>query len=230
VAICVFPFITKTRKNTLTQWWSGHILAAFNITLKTRGQIPGQQQQHVMFVANHISWVDIFAINSVLPVRFIAKSEIRHWPVIGFLATRANTLFIQREKRHHANRMNQQISHSLQLGDNLCLFPEGTTTNGHQVHPFKPSLFQAAIDAKTIVWPIAIRYLNTADGKTDMRMAYADDTSLLDSLKAILTIPQPNVEIFFLPPIGTSSITNRQMLANASREEMIKVLENGEQS
>lgn len=224
VVLFSFSWISTLRKRQLIQWWSQHITRAFNLDIQVHGMIPGNKQQHVLFVANHVSWVDIFAINSIIPLRFIAKSEIKSWPIIGYLATKANTLFIQREKKQQANLMNLSIAQSLSQGDNLCLFPEGTTTHGDNVYPFKASLFQAAIDANTVVWPIAIRYIDH-HGKIDSEMAYADEISLLASFNKVISQPKPRVILHFLTPISANKVSDRQMLSFAAREAIVECLE-----
>lgn len=156
-----------------------------------------------MFIANHISWLDIHALNSIQPLRFVAKSDIGDWPVFGYLVRKANTLFIEREKRQHAARIVDVITKSLQAGDNICLFPEGTTTDGTEIKPFKSSLIQAAISAGAAIYPVAIRY-PCNDNSTNTEMAYAGDTTLLESMKLILRQKQPVVELHFLPPIPTA--------------------------
>lgn len=153
-----------------------------------------------MFVANHISWSDIHAINSIVVPRFIAKSEIKNWPVFGYLVSRVNTLFIDRSKKKDAKRTIDIAVQSLQAGDNLCLFPEGTTTDGTTVQPFKSSLIQAAIEAKATIWPIAIRYPHP-NGGANIDVAYAGETTLIESMQKILAQKQPTIELHFLSPI-----------------------------
>lgn len=154
-----------------------------------------------MFVANHITWSDIHALNGLVSLRFIAKSEIKNWPVFGYLVSRANTLFIDRNKRQDAKRTIEIAQKSLQAGDNLCFFPEGTTTDGTEIRPFKSSLIQAAILADATVWPVAIRYPNT-DGSINTKIAYAGETTLIESMQQVLSQKQPIVELHFLAPIS----------------------------
>ncbi|MDP3087093.1 MAG: lysophospholipid acyltransferase family protein [Methylotenera sp.] len=160
-----------------------------------------------MMIANHISWLDIYAINSILPIRFVAKSDIRSWPVIGYLASKANVLFIERGKKHQAARIMDIVALSLKAGDNLCLFPEGTTTDGTAIMPFKGSLIQSAIESQSTIWPVAIRYPRH-DGSTNTDLAYAGETTLLQSMKQVLLHKRPVVELHFLTPIYTKELYN----------------------
>lgn len=183
------------------------MLAAFNMRVICFGDIPENNVSLVnnMFVANHISWTDIHAINSLISLRFIAKSDIKNWPVFGYLASKANVLFIDRSKRQEAGHVNTIASQSLQAGDNLCLFPEGTTTDGTEIKAFKSSLFEAALQANATIRPIAIRYLHP-DGRINTEVAYAGDTSLLESVQQVLSQKNPVVELHFLAPLPVSEL------------------------
>lgn len=207
-AASVFPLSSKLFKLRLIKWWCKRLLDILNVSVTAHGHVPPSYQSanNIMFIANHISWVDIHALNSIIPVRFIAKSDIRSWPVFGYLASKANVLFIHRGKRHDAARIVDITARSLQAGDNLCLFPEGTTTDGTEVKTFKGSLIQAAIHADAIVWPIAIRYARK-DGSINTEIAYAGDTTLVESIQQVLLQKNPTVELHFLAPITTSELS-----------------------
>ncbi len=167
-----------------------------------------------MFVANHISWSDIHALNSLIPLRFIAKSDIKSWPVFGYLVTKANTLFIDRNKRQDAGRIVEITAESLMAGDNLCFFPEGTTTEGALVLPFKGSVLQAAISANSHVWPVAIRYVNETGG-INTEIAYAGETTLIESMQKVLKQKNPVIELHFLEPINSVGQNRRDLTQRA---------------
>lgn len=210
IATIVLPIATESYRARLIQWWCKNLLAAFNLQVSSHGHIPAENTPltATMFVANHISWSDIHAINSIITLRFIAKSEIRNWPVFGYLVSRANTLFIDRSKKRDAKRTIDVAVQSLQAGDNLCLFPEGTTSDGTVLHPFKSSLIQAAIEAKASIWPVAIRYPHP-DGGVNIDVAYAGETTLMQSMHKILSQQQPVVELHFLEPITAEDVARR---------------------
>lgn len=203
----IFPLASAAFKRKLMRWWCKHLLAIFNVQVHTFGHVPQKNQiiAGTMFVANHISWLDIHALNSVVPLRFIAKSEIKNWPVFGYLARKAEVLFIDRGKRQEAARIVHKTANSLMAGDNLCLFPEGTTTDGTQVMPFKSSIIQAAMHAKATIYPVAIRY-PTAQGGVNTAMAYAGDTTMKESMQQILLQKNPVVELHFLAPIVSAAL------------------------
>lgn len=224
IAAIVLPMLNKLHKLAIIKWWCGGLLRAFHIKVSTFGTLPPANTQGVMFVANHVSWSDIHALNSLIPLRFIAKSDIKSWPIFGYLVTQANTLFIDRNKRQEAGRIVQITAESLIAGDNLCFFPEGTTsdgsgsdgsgTEGRHVLPFKSSVLQAAIDANTRIWPVALQYVN-ADGSINTEMAYAGDTSLIDSMSQIINQKNALVELHFLAPIQAADYDRRGLTAAA---------------
>jgi 1-acyl-sn-glycerol-3-phosphate acyltransferase len=214
IATFVLPVINKNRKHSLVKWWCGGLMRAFNIKIVTYGELPATDIEGMMFVANHISWSDIHALNSLIPLRFIAKSDIKSWPIFGYLVAKTNTLFIDRGKRQEAGRIVEVTAKSLIAGDNLCFFPEGTTTEGSQILPFKGSVLQAAIDANAVVWPVAIRYTNK-DGSINKEMAYAGETTLVKSIQNVLKQKNPIIELHFLEPINTEGQNRRDLTKTA---------------
>lgn len=176
----------------------------------------------MLFVANHVSWADIHALNSLIPVRFVAKLEIKDWPIFGYLVKKSGTIFINRTRQRDAARVLKVVTQAIKLGDNLCVFPEGTTTDGQQVLPFKSSLIQSAIDAQATVIPFAIHY-PLPDGKPNLDAAYAGDTSMIASMQAFLSMQTPRVHLHFCAPIAADRF-DRQALATYTRTEIIAAL------
>ena len=210
VAAIILPLVSTRRRDFIISAWSRGLLTALDIRLVTHGTLPDVKLSSTMFVANHISWIDIFALNSVHALRFVAKSEIRGWPIFGWLCEKGNTLFIERTKRQDARRMVKLTAYSLRTGDCLCFFPEGATSDGNELKVFKGSLMQAAIDTESLVWPVAIRYPKP-DGSTNTEMAYFDDMNLLQSLKQVLAQRSPAVGLHFLPTIATNGYDRRSL-------------------
>lgn len=242
LAALVLPFISKSVNLQLIKWWCGGLLRAFNIKVSMHGEVPAADTNSVMFVANHISWSDIHALNSIIPLRFIAKSDIKSWPVFGYLVRKSNTIFVERGKRQEAGRIVELTKDSLLAGDNVCFFPEGTTTDGtgagghgiqgHDVNrmslqgspvlPFKSSVLQAAIDANGTIWPVAIHYSH-ADGGINTQMAYAGETTLIESMQNVLRQKNPAVALHFLTPIQTKD-QNRRDITQAAYDAIVTKL------
>lgn len=201
-------------RSDIIRRWSRQLLAVLDIRLIVHGNPPDCSAAGAVFVANHVSWLDIQAIHSVHAVRFIAKHEIGDWPVFGRLAACAGTVFIERTRRHEARRTVAMLTERLRAGDCICFFPEGTTSDGSTVRPFKSSLLQAAIDARAPVRPVAISYTN-ADGSINRQMAYFDEMSLWESLKRVLAQSAPTVTLHFLPAIDTDGLERQEVSAQA---------------
>jgi 1-acyl-sn-glycerol-3-phosphate acyltransferase len=211
VAATIFPLVTAERKRQIIGYWSALLLRILNIQLKLSGTRPCSNGRANMVVANHVSWLDIFAINSVCPMRFIAKSEIRSWPVVGWLCAQAGTLFMVRGKARELRRVNEIISQRLVSGDLIAVFPEGMTTFGDTLGRFHASLLQPAISVRARFWPIAIRFYKP-DGGNNREAAYVGDTSLLESVWSIVGEKVIYAELIFCEAIDSVE-TTRQALA-----------------
>lgn len=213
LAAVLFPLVNTERRQQVIMTWSAGVMRLLHVKLKISGQVPGKDVTSVMFVANHISWLDIWAINSIQPVRFVAKSDVRNWPVIGWLSRKTGVIFIQRERRRDTARVSSLGAQVLLAGECLCVFPEGTTTEGGYMLPFRSSLLQAAIDAEATIWPVALRY-PMEDGSANTAVAYAGETTLWESICAIVAQPSIPAELIFLPPI--SARQDRRAIAQAA--------------
>lgn len=169
-------------------------------------------------VANHVSWIDIFALNASKRVCFVSKSEVADWPGIGWLARATGTLFIRRQPRDAA-RQAEQLAERLRIGHRLVFFPEGTSTDGRRVLPFKATLFaafQAADLARLRVQPVTLRYV-APPGERDDFYGWWGDRSFADSLLAVLAAKrQGRVEVIYHAPIRASSMPDRKALALAA--------------
>jgi len=175
-----------------------------------------------MIVANHVSWLDIFALNAVSPVRFVAKSEIRRWPAIGWLSARTGTLFIERGRRRDTARVSGLVTEAMRSGDVVAVFPEGTTTDGSQVLRFHSSLLQPALAAEAGVQPVALRF-ERSDGSLCVEAAYDGDKSLWHTLLQIVAQREIIARLHFLPPLETGA-ADRRALANAAQSAIISSL------
>lgn len=210
----VLPRQNPERRDRIIRRWSSGLLDLLEIRVIVEGEKPGAKLRNTLFVANHVSWVDIHALNSVCTTRFIAKSEIRQWPLFGFLAERANTLFIERGKRHEAGRVVDNVKSALRAGDCICFFPEGTTTDGSTVGPFKSSLLQAAIEANAIVQPLSIHYPHE-NGDINREMAYWGEMNLLASMRQVIRQRRPEVILRFARPLAAGGQERRQLTEDA---------------
>lgn len=223
IAGLFLPIATKSLRNVLISWWCKKLIGAFNIKVIVTGDVPPGNLTHAMIIANHVSWADIHVLNSIIPLRYIAKADIKNWPVFGFFAKQVNTLFIDRAKKQEAMRIVDITTECLLAGDRLCLFPEGTTTDGTSVLPFKSSLIEAAIRAEVPIYPVAIHYA-MPDGSANTAIAYAGDTTLKESMQNTLAIQKPVVNVHFLAPIMTKN-QDRRALALLTHDLIAKQLQ-----
>ncbi len=202
--------------------WSRKLLEILDVELSVTGDPPEVEPRTGMVVANHVSWLDIFVISAVSPCRFVAKAEIRRWPVIGYLSEWAGTVFVERSRRHDTARVNGEIRRLLAAGERLAVFPEGTTTDGTELKIFHPSLLQPAVEAAAPVHPTALRY-REASGALSRAAPYSGDLSFLGSLRRILREPSIRAEIVFCAPIDSRGFT-RHELARASEQAIAAAL------
>ena len=208
-----FPGLSESGRNVLKRLWSRKLLSILSISVRKQGA-PRTLPERCMLVLNHISWLDIFVIDASYPATFIAKSEIRGWPFVGWLCTGVGTLYIERGKRAEALRARQAIVEEIERGVLIALCPEGTTTLGRSLERFHPALFQPALDAAAALQPLALRYLDAADLHTDAA-AYAGETSLMGSVWAIASTRHMVVELNLLEPISARHQTRRSLAEKA---------------
>lgn len=155
----------------------------------------------VLFVSNHISWSDIPILGSLAPIRFLSKAEVGQWPVIGWLARQAGTLFIRRGGGQ-ARRVRDQIIENLQAGENVLVYPEGTTSAGLTVLPFHGLLLKAAPESKTPVQPVTIAYRR--DGRPDHLAPFIGEDEFHRHLLRMLRQPPARVDVVFHAPVHPS--------------------------
>jgi len=210
IVALLFPFYGRARRRLAQARWSARVLSAVNVEPRMHGAPPEVKDRAAVLVANHISWLDIPLVHSVWQVRFIAKSEVRRWPLIGWLSARTGTLFIQRGKGRHAVRINQAIHAAFLAGDAIGVFPEGMTSEGTGLQPFHASLLQSAVDEHALVFPVALRYLDE-EGRVNVNASYVGDTSLIESMATILRERKIVAELIFLPAIDAEGRSRRDL-------------------
>jgi 1-acyl-sn-glycerol-3-phosphate acyltransferase len=210
----VFPRASAERRRELVGWWSAKLLRIVGVVTEVHGAPPEQASRGAMIAANHVSWIDIFAVSSVRSTRFIAKSEIRDWPLAGWVVERAGTIFIRRERRRDTARINEVVHAALAEGDRVGLFPEGTTTDGDTLLKFHSSLFEPAVANAAPVYPCAVRYEH-ADGSLCRAMAYVGELSFMQSRGLVIRQKGVRARLAFSAPIETAGRGRREVAAAA---------------
>lgn len=165
-------------------------------------------------VANHTSWLDILALNACAPVQFVSKAEVAGWPGIGALAKLAGTMFIRRDARDALSQQ-RMIEERIRAGQRLVFFPEGTSSDGRRVLPFKSTLFQAffADGLAEVIWlqPVTLIYRASQDGF----YGWWGDMALGPHLARVLATPGGEVEVIFHPPLRVRDYLSRKQLSAA---------------
>jgi 1-acyl-sn-glycerol-3-phosphate acyltransferase len=221
VLICafIFPFLGPAQRLQRVGRWSAQMLRALGIDLRSSGT---PHAGATLVVANHVSWLDILAINAVQPARFVSKSDVRAWPVLGWLIACGGTLFIERERKRDALRVVHQVAQALRSGATVAVFPEGTTSDGTSLLPFHANLLQAAISTQTPVQPVALRFADAAQAFSPAA-AYVGDTSLVQSLWWVVMGQGLQANVSWLAP-ETSAECERRVLSERLRTQIAQAL------
>lgn len=207
----VYPRTTSATHRRIMRWWSGKLVRILNVTPVVEGPPPDAAQPAAMIAANHVSWLDIFVLASVHPARFIAKSEIRDWPFVGWIVEKAGTLFIRRGGgRRDLAHITERAHAALAEGDCVGLFPEGTTTEGDKLLKFHGALFEPATANGARVHPVAIRYEHE-DGTLCRAASFAGEISFMQSFGLIARQRRIVARVSFSEPIDTVGIGRRDV-------------------
>ncbi len=215
---------------TLPIFWHKMICRAFKLDIEVEGQ-PSKEQQTI-YVSNHVSYLDIPVIGSILPASFVAKEEVATWPVFGLLAKLQQCVFINRA-RHRIGEGQSNMQQRLNSGNSIVLFPEGTSTNGTNVLPFKSSLFSVATDPeltkKPLIQPFTIELLETNGQKIkiekdhDLYAWYADMT-LAPHFWDFAKSNGAKVKLHFHAPLRVKDDDNRKNLAKTCHDKVAGVI------
>ncbi len=204
-------------RQRLTRWFLARLAGALPFRLQVQGELP---RQPMLWVSNHVSWTDIPLLGMLTPLSFLSKAEVRTWPVAGWLAHKAGTLFIRRGSGD-SGLVGQQLNRHLQRGRHLLIFPEGTTTDGLGLRTFHGRLLSSAIDSGVPVQPVAIRYLR--DGLPCSVAPFVGDDDMLSHLLRLLASDLGEVQIQLLAPIGSREL-NRNALARQAQQAIGQAL------
>jgi len=202
----------------MTRWWSGRIVRIFGFRIRRIGTpLPGA----VMFVANHVSWMDIELMHSQRIMAFVAKAEIARWPLIGWLATRAGTIYHQRGSAHSLGAVMERVVQRLNEGMAVGIFPEGGTGPGDRVKTFHARIFQVATDANVPIQPVALCY--GENGRMNLGVPFGPKESFFANFLRLLGGPSFEATVNFLEPVALSGDGRRQT-AEAARARIAQAL------
>ncbi|ERI51933.1 glycerol acyltransferase [Pseudomonas sp. EGD-AK9] len=196
-------------RQRLTRWFLARLSGALPFRVRIEGELPTQP---MLWVANHVSWTDIPLLGALQPISFLSKAEVRTWPLAGWLAHKAGTLFIRRGSGD-SNLVGQQLGRHLQRGRHLLIFPEGTTTDGLGLRTFHGRLLASAIDSGVPLQPVAIRYLR--GGQPCPVAPFVGDDDMLSHLLRLLRSQAGEVQIQLLAPIASNSASRNELARQA---------------
>ncbi|NPC58922.1 lysophospholipid acyltransferase family protein [Caenimonas soli] len=208
----LFPKMSQPGREARVQSWSLRMLALLGVNLELRGRPPAAGP--VLLVANHISWLDILVMNAARYCRFVSKSDVKRWPLIGTLATGGGTIYIERESRRDALRVVHHVAESLQRGEVVAVFPEGTTSDGVALLPFHANLIQAGISAGVPVQPVALSFVDSQTRAPSLTPCYIGDDTLVGSLWRTVTGPPVTAVVHYGEPQHASGRDRRAWAAD----------------
>ena len=229
ILFSAYGLLSKAGQSSTKRAWSRVLLWACGLRVRVHSDAHVDLNRPALIVLNHVSWLDIFVVNAVLPATFVAKSEIRRWPLVGWLVSGTGTIFVERGSRHAVRHTNREILRRLALGEHVAFFPEGTTTDGATVLPFHASLFAVALpDGNHLkhslaIIPAALRY--TQQGQFCAIPAYTGNQTLLSSILMILSSRGLEAHLHWLDPLpAPAQGTTRHDLAQQAEAAIRQAL------
>jgi 1-acyl-sn-glycerol-3-phosphate acyltransferase len=220
IAALFVPRLSDAARDRARRAWSSQPLRVLRVETRLQGDLdaPGR----TLLVGNHVSWLDIVVLHSLRPARFVAKAELAAWPIVGRLMRSEGTLFIDRRRRQDVRRVGLQVGRALESGHTVVVFPEGTTTDGRQVLPFRSALLQPASDVGAILLPIALCYRGPG-GLHSTRAPFIGDDAFVSSLWRICGARSLRVDVKVANRIEAGG-RRRDDLAREAREAIRQML------
>lgn len=209
----------ESLRDRIVRLWQGGLMRVFGLRMRRVGApLPGA----VLFVANHVSWMDISALHSQRMMGFVAKREIDGWPVVGRMARRGETIFHQRGSQESLGDVLDAMAGRLREGRAVGVFPEGRTRDGVEVGPFHARIFTAAVEAGVPVQPVALRY-GGAEGQR--AVAFRARENFAQNFLRLLGEPPRVLDVMFLEPVDPGAVDGRGAIARVSRERIVAALQ-----
>ncbi|HPF72426.1 MAG: lysophospholipid acyltransferase family protein [Lysobacteraceae bacterium] len=199
--------------------WSRGLVGIFGMHIRTVGRpAPGG----TLFVANHVSWIDIEVLHATRMMGFVAKSEISRWPLVGWLARRGGTIYHQRGSNESLSGVLHQMVQRLRDGLGVGVFPEGGTSDGHRIRTFHARIFQAAVVAPSPVQPVALKF--GIDASQQAWVAFGPRENFLENFLRLLGGPSMRVEVHYLETLPAGFDDGRRAMAETCRQRIIDAL------
>ncbi len=218
----IYAWVSPPVRSRMNRAWSRILMKICGIRVRVTGE--PRLRGAVLWVANHVSWIDIYVLAGVRGILFIAKSEIRKWPVLGWLVARVGTVFLQRGQRNSLKQVAEQMAERFGRVEALGLFAEGTTSTGMDVLPFHTSLFDPAMRAAADIQPVALCF--KYQGRRSDFAAFVGEETLLRNLWTLMKAKGVEVEAVFLPVLTASEYQSwhRGEVAQYVRDAIVQVV------
>jgi 1-acyl-sn-glycerol-3-phosphate acyltransferase len=208
-----FPAMTAAQQQQEIQRWARRVLAILEVEIACNP--PPASGSTALVVCNHMSWLDVLVLQSLLPAVFVAKSEVQAWPVVGTLAQACATIFVQRASARSARAMVDSAVAALSSGHSVVAFPEGTSSDGTQVLGFHANIFECAIQADAAVLPVTLQYLDRSSGGPATAAHFIGDTTLLASLREVMASGTIQARVHLGAPIQADGHTRKTLSLQA---------------
>lgn len=204
--------LPSPRQQQIITRWMRRLSLILGLQIEVKGELP---KPPVLVVANHISWLDIPVLMSLLPVTMISMAEVKQWPVVGVLAMRSGTLFIQRGAVNAARQAAEQMTWRLVRGSSVAVFPEGMSTSGETVQRFHARLFSAAVYTSVKVQPVALQYPHP--NGVNPCVSLVNNPNLVHHTLRVMAHPHTQVKVTLAKPIVTAQQDRRTVAELAYR-------------
>jgi 1-acyl-sn-glycerol-3-phosphate acyltransferase len=227
ILLVLFPRWDYSRQRLMIKRWSGWLLTSVGVIpqeirladAQTLSTVSGP----VLLAANHVSWLDIFVINAIQPAHFVAKSDIRSWPLVGLLCDRSGTIFVERTRRTAVREVLQVMADRLTQQGIVAVFPEGTTGDMYSLKPFHSNFLQAAVTSQASIIPLGIAYKDT-DGKVADAVQFIGETTFVASAISVMS-QQKIVANLIVTQTITFSDQSRHELCEATQQQISQALD-----
>jgi 1-acyl-sn-glycerol-3-phosphate acyltransferase len=227
ILLLLFPHWDYARQRQMIKRWSGWLLFSVGVVpqeLKLANALPlANVSGPVLLAANHVSWLDIFVINAIQPAHFVAKSDIRSWPLVGLLCDRSGTIFVERSRRTAVREVLQVMDDRLAKQGIVAVFPEGTTGDMYSLKPFHSNFLQAAVTSKASILPLGIAYKNT-NGDIADAVQFIGETTFVASALRVMSQPKIVAHLMITPAIAVSGQT-RHELCEITQQQISQALD-----
>lgn len=208
-----FPGWQKAQKLQAIQRWAQQLLTILEIEVHSN-KLP-QADFSGLVVSNHLSWLDILVLQSLMPGCFVAKTEVRRWPVVGYLAQACATIFVDRSSPRSARSMVDDTAAAIAKGYAVVVFPEGTSSNGQNLGDFHANIFESAIRAQAPVQLLSLQYVDSRSGNAAAAAHFIDNMTLIESLKDVMGTSTIQARVHIGECIGAQGHTRKTLAQHA---------------